>query len=281
MLGEAGQERLKAARVLIAGAGGLGTVIATYLAAAGIGTLRIADCDVVEASNLNRQILHWGKDVGRAKTASVAEKLSALNALIQVEEITRRIDEASIDAVAADCDLIVDAMDNFPTRYLLNRTALRKGVPFIHGAVRGLQGQATTVIPGKTPCLRCLFPQSPPPSSCLPDHRRDVRRHRVDRGDGGGEAPHRPGRAAGRPPPDLGRPGGMRRHPRDRAQSRLPGLRPFRPGRKVEVWGIIRFLRTCENLSSSQPVLIPYWFFIYLSFFYVGKCLRHVYLKPF
>ena len=168
MLGEAGQERLKAARVLIAGAGGLGTVIATYLAAAGIGTLRIADCDVVEATNLNRQILHWGRDVGRPKTASVAEKLSALNALIRVEEVSGRIDAASVDAVAADCDLIVDAMDNFPTRYLLNRTALRKGVPFIHGAVRGLQGQATTVLPGKTPCLRCLFPQSPPPSAVFP-----------------------------------------------------------------------------------------------------------------
>ncbi len=168
MLGEAGQERLKAARVLIAGAGGLGTVIATYLAAAGIGALRIADCDVVDETNLNRQILHWSRDVGRAKTASVAEKLSALNPLIRVEEITGRIDEEDIDSVAADCDLIVDAMDNFPTRYLLNRTALRKGVPFIHGAVWGLQGQATTVIPGKTPCLRCLFPQSPPPSPVFP-----------------------------------------------------------------------------------------------------------------
>jgi molybdopterin-synthase adenylyltransferase len=162
MLGEAGQERLKDSRVLIAGAGGLGTVIATYLAAAGIGTLRIADYDVVEASNLNRQILHWGRDIGRPKTASVAEKLSALNALIRVEEIAGRIDVATIDTVVADCDLIVDAMDNFPTRYLLNRTALGKGVPFIHGAVRGLQGQVTTVLPGKTPCLRCLFPKSPP-----------------------------------------------------------------------------------------------------------------------
>jgi molybdopterin/thiamine biosynthesis adenylyltransferase len=163
MLGEAGQERLKASRVLIAGAGGLGTVIATYLAAAGIGTLRIADCDVVEATNLNRQILHWGRDLGRPKTASVAEKLSALNSLIRVEEIAGRIDESSVDAIAGDCEIIVDAMDNFPTRYLLNRTALRKGIPFIHGAVRGLQGQATTILPGKTPCLRCLFPGSPPP----------------------------------------------------------------------------------------------------------------------
>ena len=162
MLGEAGQEKLKAARVLIAGAGGLGTVISVYLAAAGVGTLRIVDCDVVEASNLNRQILHWGGDIGRPKTASASEKLAALNALIRVEEVAGRIDETSIDAITKDCDLIVDAMDNFPTRYLLNRTALRKGIPFIHGAVRGLYGQATTVLPGKTPCLRCIFPGSPP-----------------------------------------------------------------------------------------------------------------------
>ncbi|MHB8909118.1 MAG: HesA/MoeB/ThiF family protein [Syntrophales bacterium] len=161
--GEAGQERLKAARVLIAGQGGLGTVIAAYLAAAGVGRLRIADCDVVEASNLNRQILHWGGDIGRPKTASAAEKLAALNALISVEEIAGRIDEASIEASARDCDLIVDAMDNFPIRYLLNRTALGMGIPFIHGAVRGMYGQAMTVLPGKTACLRCVFPGSPPP----------------------------------------------------------------------------------------------------------------------
>jgi len=162
MLGEAGQEKLKAARVLIAGAGGLGTVISLYLAAAGVGTLRVVDCDIVEASNLNRQILHWGGDIGRPKTASVSEKLADLNSLIRVEEVAGRIDETSIDAITEDCDLIVDAMDNFPTRYLLNRTALRKGIPFIHGAVRGLYGQATTVLPGKTPCLRCIFPGSPP-----------------------------------------------------------------------------------------------------------------------
>lgn len=161
--GEEGQERLKAARVLIAGLGGLGTVIAAYLAAAGVGRLRVVDCDVVEASNLNRQILHWGGDIGRPKTASAAEKLSALNALISVEAVTGRIDEAGVGAIARDCNLIVDAMDNFPTRYLLNRTALSMGIPFIHGAVRGMYGQAMTVLPGKTPCLRCVFPGSPPP----------------------------------------------------------------------------------------------------------------------
>jgi adenylyltransferase/sulfurtransferase len=163
MLGEPGQERLKESRVLIAGAGGLGTVVSTYLAAAGVGILRIVDCDVVEQSNFNRQILHWSYDLGRPKTASVAEKLAALNPLIHVEEVSRRIDETNIDEMTETCDLIVDAMDNFPTRYLLNRTALRKGIPFIHGAVRGLFGQATTVLPGKTPCLRCIFPGTPPP----------------------------------------------------------------------------------------------------------------------
>ena len=162
MIGEAGQEKLKAARVLVAGAGGLGTVISLYLAAAGVGHLRIIDCDVVETSNLNRQILHWSGDIGRPKTASVKEKLAALNPLIRIETVSGRIAEESIEEMAMGCDLIVDAMDNFPTRYLLNRTAVEEGIPFIHGAVRGFFGQATTVLPGKSPCLRCLFPVSPP-----------------------------------------------------------------------------------------------------------------------
>jgi molybdopterin/thiamine biosynthesis adenylyltransferase len=162
MIGEEGQEKLKAARILVAGAGGLGTVISLYLAAAGVGHLRIIDCDVVEESNLNRQILHWSKDLGRPKTDSAGEKLSALNPLIVLERISDRIVEENVGEMTRGCDLIVDAMDNFPTRHLLNRTAVEKGIPFIHGAVRGLFGQTTTVIPGETPCLRCLFPASPP-----------------------------------------------------------------------------------------------------------------------
>ncbi len=163
LFGEEGQEKLKAARILIAGAGGLGSPISLYLAAAGVGTLRIADCDTVEASNLNRQILHGSRDIGRPKTESAAENLAALNPLIRVEKVRGRIDETTVLETAQGCDLIVDAMDNFHTRYLLNRTALALGIPFVHGAVRGLYGQATTVIPGKTPCLRCIFPASPPP----------------------------------------------------------------------------------------------------------------------
>jgi molybdopterin-synthase adenylyltransferase len=162
MIGEEGQERLKAASVLVAGAGGLGTVISLYLAAAGVGRLRIIDCDVVDTSNLNRQILHWNKDVGRPKTASIREKLTALNPLIRIEADPSRIGEENVGKLAQDCDLIVDAMDNIPTRYFLNRTAINRMIPFIHGAVRGFFGQTTTVIPGKGPCLRCFFPASPP-----------------------------------------------------------------------------------------------------------------------
>jgi len=165
LFGEAGQESLQKARVLVAGVGGLGSVIAIYLAAAGVGTLRMVDNDVVETSNFNRQILHWHRDLGRPKTASAMEKISALNPQGRVEEISGMIDEAGIDEMIRDCDLIVDAVDNFPTRYILNRAALRKGIPFVHGAVRGFFGQATTVIPGKGPCLRCVFPSGPPPET--------------------------------------------------------------------------------------------------------------------
>jgi molybdopterin/thiamine biosynthesis adenylyltransferase len=163
LFGEEGQEKLKAARVLIAGVGGLGSPIALYLAAAGVGVLRLADCDIVEQSNLNRQLLHGSGDVGRRKTQSAAEKLAALNPLIRLETVPERIEEITAGKIARDCNLIVDAMDNFPTRRLLNRIALAQGIPLVHGAVRGLYGQATTIIPGKTPCLRCLFPVNPPP----------------------------------------------------------------------------------------------------------------------
>ncbi len=163
MIGEEGQEKLKSACILVAGAGGLGTVIALYLAAAGVGHLRIVDCDTVDMSNLNRQILHWSGDVGRRKTDSAKEKLAALNPLIRIEELSCRIDEENVGELTRGCGVIVDAMDNFPTRYLLNKTAVGLRIPFVHGAVRGLFGQVTTVIPGETPCLSCLFPAAPPP----------------------------------------------------------------------------------------------------------------------
>ena len=162
ILGEEGQERLKRARVFIAGAGGLGSPVSIYLTAAGVGEIRIVDDDVVELSNLNRQILHWERDTGRRKVDSGREKLEAINSETLVEALHLTIDEDNVSRVVGDSDLIVDAMDNFPVRYILNKTAISKGIPFFHGGVYGFEGQVTTIIPGRTPCLRCIFPEAPP-----------------------------------------------------------------------------------------------------------------------
>ena len=162
LFGEDGQEQLKKAEIFIAGAGGLGSPIAIYLAVAGVGTITIADMDVVDQSNLNRQILHYDRDIGKKKTASAEEKLTAINPDITIRAIDCRIDETNAADLVGNADGIVDAMDNYPTRYLLNETALAKKIPLFHGAIRGFYGQATTIIPGKTPCLKCIFPKAPP-----------------------------------------------------------------------------------------------------------------------
>jgi len=160
--GEAGQEKLKQAKVVIAGSGGLGSPAAIYLAAAGVGTLRIIDHDKVELSNLNRQVLHWEKDIARSKVKSAAEKLSQLNSSIAIETIAETINEVTVRAMVAGFHIIIDALDNLPTRFLLNRAALALGIPFIHGAVYGLEGRVMTVLPGTSACLRCLYRGVPP-----------------------------------------------------------------------------------------------------------------------
>jgi molybdopterin/thiamine biosynthesis adenylyltransferase len=162
LFGEDGQKKLKETTVFIAGAGGLGSIVSIYMAAAGFGRIRIVDCDKVELSNLNRQVLHWSDDVGRNKADSALETLCGINPEIEVEALVETISEDSIDRLLRGCDLIMDAMDNFPTRYLLNQAALHKGLPLFHGAISGLQGQATTVVPGNSACLRCIFPRAPP-----------------------------------------------------------------------------------------------------------------------
>ncbi len=162
LFGEDGQEKLKKTSAFIAGAGGLGSVISIYMAAAGFGRIRIVDCDVVETSNLNRQILHWNCDIGRSKAESAEETLRSINPEIKVESLSLMICEDNINELLEDCDLIMDAMDNFQTRYLLNRMALRKMIPMFHGAICGMQGQAATIIPGSGACLRCIFPRAPP-----------------------------------------------------------------------------------------------------------------------
>jgi len=155
--GEEGQEKLKRAKVLIVGAGGLGSPGAIYLAAAGVGTLRIVDSDTVALGNLNRQILHWTRDIGRNKTESAYEKLKEINPEINVETTKAKLTEDNAKEIAAHYDLIVDAVDNLPTRYLLNQTAMELKLPLFHGAVYGFQGQAMTILPGQTPCLMCLY----------------------------------------------------------------------------------------------------------------------------
>jgi molybdopterin-synthase adenylyltransferase len=167
LFGETGQEKLKSARVVIAGAGGLGCPVATYLAVAGVGYIRIIDHDNVERTNLNRQILHWERDIGVEKTGSMREKLVAINPDIEIEAVQVTIDEKTAPTLVRGVDAIVDAMDNYPTRYLLNHLACESGIPLFHGAIRGFDGQVTTVIPGETPCLSCIFP-GPPPEEIFP-----------------------------------------------------------------------------------------------------------------
>jgi molybdopterin-synthase adenylyltransferase len=166
--GPEGQEKLKKAKVFIAGVGGLGSPAAIYLAAAGIGTLRIADHDTVEISNLNRQILHGDKDIGSLKVLSAEAKLKKFNPHINIETFGETITEGNAAGLVADSDLIVDAMDNLPTRYLLNRIAIAKNIPFFHGAVYGFEGRVMTIIPGKSACLNCLYHRTVPPVEKFP-----------------------------------------------------------------------------------------------------------------
>jgi adenylyltransferase/sulfurtransferase len=156
-IGEEGQDKLKRSRVLLAGAGGLGSPIAIYLTAAGIGTMRVIDHDQVALSNLNRQVLHWEEDVGRKKVDSARSKLRNLNSTVDIQAIADTITEENVSELADGCDAIIDAMDNLPTRYILNRCAVEKKIPFFHGAVNGFEGRVMTVIPGETACLRCMY----------------------------------------------------------------------------------------------------------------------------
>jgi len=162
LFGEDGQERLKKAHIFIAGAGGLGSPVSIYLAVAGVGTITIVDMDVVDLTNLNRQILHFDRDIGKKKTASAEDKLQALNPDITVNAIDVRIDASNAVKLVGKADGIVDAMDNFQTRYLLNDAAIANEIPLFHGGIRGFYGQVTTIIPGTTPCLKCIFPKAPP-----------------------------------------------------------------------------------------------------------------------
>jgi adenylyltransferase/sulfurtransferase len=158
-----GQKRLKAARVLCIGTGGLGSPLSLYLAAAGVGTLGLADFDVVDVSNLQRQIIHFTSDVGRSKIESARAKLEALNPDLKVIAHEQTIDSSNALSLFADYDVVVDGTDNFPTRYLVNDACVLLGKPNVYGSIFRFDGQATVFFPPHGPCYRCLYPEPPPP----------------------------------------------------------------------------------------------------------------------
>jgi molybdopterin/thiamine biosynthesis adenylyltransferase len=166
-VGGEGQRKLLDARVLIVGAGGLGSPIAMYLAAAGVGTIGLADFDEVDITNLQRQILHTSDSVGRPKTESGAEMLKALNPETDVVRIDERLDSSNALRILEDFDVIVDGSDNFPTRYLLNDACFLLERPLVSGAIFQFEGQVTVfdARDGASPCYRCIFPVPPPPGS--------------------------------------------------------------------------------------------------------------------
>jgi molybdopterin/thiamine biosynthesis adenylyltransferase/rhodanese-related sulfurtransferase len=162
-VGMEGQQRLKAARVLCVGTGGLGSPLAFYLAAAGIGTLGLVDFDVVDASNLQRQIIHSTKDIGRKKLDSAEEKLLALNPALNVVKHETMLTSANALDILKDYDIVADGTDNFPTRYLVNDACVLLGKPNVYGSIFRFEGQASVFATEQGPCYRCLYPEPPPP----------------------------------------------------------------------------------------------------------------------
>jgi len=162
-VGMEGQRRLKAARVLCVGTGGLGSPLAFYLAAAGVGTLGLVDFDVVDASNLQRQIIHSTKDIGRKKLDSAEEKLLALNPALKVVKHETLLSSANALDIMKDYDIVADGTDNFPTRYLVNDACVLLGKPNVYGSIFRFEGQASVFATEHGPCYRCLYPEPPPP----------------------------------------------------------------------------------------------------------------------
>ena len=162
-VGLEGQKRLKAARVLLIGTGGLGAPVALYLAAAGVGTLGIVDFDFVEVSNLQRQIIHTTRDIDRPKVASAKDKIKAINPGIEVLTYNTTLTSKNALEIISDYDLVIDGTDNYPTRYLTNDACVLLGKPLVYGSIFQFEGQASVFHAAKGPCYRCLYPEPPPP----------------------------------------------------------------------------------------------------------------------
>ena len=166
-VGGVGQEKLLTSKVLIVGAGGLGSPAALYLAAAGVGTIGLIDADNVDLSNLQRQIIHRTEDVNKAKVASASEKIKAINPDIAVEVCPERLTAANARQIIGHYDFVLDGTDNFPTKFLINDACYFEKVPFSHAGILRFDGQMITVLPDKTACYRCVF-DSPPPAGLVP-----------------------------------------------------------------------------------------------------------------
>jgi adenylyltransferase/sulfurtransferase len=164
-VGGAGQERLKASRVLVVGAGGLGSPAALYLAAAGVGTVGVCDDDRVDLTNLQRQVIHSTADLGRPKTASAVEKLRALNPEIRAVEHPRRLAASNAKEILGGYDAVVDGSDTFASKFLVNDACAALGIPYVFAGILDFEGQLLTVVPGNGPCYRCFFRQPPPPGA--------------------------------------------------------------------------------------------------------------------
>jgi len=163
-VGEVGQAKLLQSRILCLGAGGLGSPAALYLAAAGVGTIGLVDGDVVDESNLQRQIIHGRSSVDRPKVESAAKRIADLNPDVKIVPFQERLNSSNVDRIFDQkWDVIVDGLDNFPTRYLVNDASVWKQIPVVHGSIFRFDGQVTTFWPGKGPCYRCLYPEPPPP----------------------------------------------------------------------------------------------------------------------
>ena len=161
-VGLEGQKRLKAAHVLIVGAGGLGSPVILYLAAAGVGTLGIVDFDIVEESNLQRQVIHSISNIGKSKVASAKERVAAINPSINIKEYNTLLNRQNAIDIIKDYDLVAETSDNYPTRYLINDVTISLGIPYVYGSIFQFEGQASIFNAKEGPCYRCLYPSPPP-----------------------------------------------------------------------------------------------------------------------
>ena len=240
-VGMDGQLKLKAASVLCIGAGGLGSPVAMYLAAAGVGRLGIVDFDVVDYSNLQRQVIHGTPDVGRPKLDSARDTLHAINPEVHIETHEVALSSSNALDVLRGYDVIVDGTDNFPTRYLVNDACVILGIPNAYGSIFRFEGQASVFAAKDGPCYRCLYPEPPPPGSRAELRRgrgagHPARRGRHHPGDRDGQADHGGRRAAHRPLPGLRRAADALPRAEAAQGPGLPGLRrqPHRHGKLID-----------------------------------------------